>query len=1314
VLHWSVRISTTAGATCTINGGTARTINTGAAGSFLDIDTAIILGPGGGTFSYTVANVLNIVNAPSVTGTGPLTKTGVGVLAVSAPMTYSGATIINDGELRIRTSTDRIPIASDVTVNSPGILNLNGVSQQIGSLTGNGFVGLAGATLTIGGATSTTYSGVIKTTANAGASGSAGTGGNVTRQGTGTLTLSGLNDYTGLLTLTAGGIVVDTTGALCNPVCDVLVNGGALTLNNTVQTIEDLGGSGGTITLGAGHTLTLNVVNAAANRSRNYSGVIAGAGSIVKAGGLTETFSGVNTYSGSTTIGAGKLFVTPANAATGSYSVAGGAALGALQTTPGAAANVNDLTFNVGSAVEFDFAYAGYPGAKLLNVGTISVGTTTVNVKGFDTAGGPVSLLEYTGPRTGAGGFSLGAVPPRVTASITDDTVNQKVILNVSAADSVVWVSDGSGIWDTNNPLNVVWKLANAATPTFYQETSVQGDTVRFDDTTTGTATVTLATNVNPFRVTVDNSTTNYTFTGTGKVSGLTSLTKSGTGLLSLGTVNDYSGGTTQNGGSIAFATNSPLGTGKLTLTGTSTNRSDSSTARTLSVPVDLSGDVTLGDAIANGPLTMSGAWTILGGARQITVPDTVSNIISGAIGGAQGLIKAGGGTLDLTPANTFNGGLSVTAGTIRVNNNASLGAASSPVTLSDGITLATTTTTARTLTYNWKVNGNVALGQASSGTAALTLAGGMGLGGGTRTFSVSNITDTISAVITNGGLTKAGSGILVLSGNNTYSGNTTINEGALSLNGTVVTPFGDGSGSLNLNGGNLISTADRGTTANNIKNPMNMTADTEFQSATTTGTRNLVFGGVITGSAGTLTLHNTETTNGAALFDVRFTNSFTFARPIVLAVDAAGNNTQLSVWNRLDLGDQTYSGIISGPGSIRRSTTTPNTGGKVILSAANTYSGGTSLNDGEIALGSDCTGGPDAPTSGPVGVGAVTMNNDNGKLSASGGPRDLFNHLLFSSGGKHLTFLGANDLTLSGNVDLAGQGVTFTNLNTGSCTISGIISNGSVTNQGPGVLTLIGAKTYAGNTMVNGGTLRVNGSLASPTVTVNSGGTLGGNGTVGAVVVNAGGSVGAGASAGILTIANGLSLSANGTNVWELAANSTSNPGADFDQISLTGGNLVLGGSSRLLVKFIGAATFPDTNNVFWQTSHQWTIIAGSGSASNPGLSNFSAVHGATGNNAGTFGTSVDASGNVTLTFTPAAVGAPVVSPTIVGAGTTSAQVSWSSVPGESYTVQYKANLDQPDWVDLTNLQATGATTTIVDSTTPAPTQRFYRVISP
>jgi hypothetical protein len=216
------------------------------------------------------------------------------------------------------------------------------------------------------------------------------------------------------------------------------------------------------------------------------------------------------------------------------------------------------------------------------------------------------------------------------------------------------------------------------------------------------------------------------------------------------------------------------------------------------------------------------------------------------------------------------------------------------------------------------------------------------------------------------------------------------------------------------------------------------------------------------------------------------------------------------------------------------------------------------------------------------------------------------------------------------------------------------------------------------------------------------------GNGTVvGSVAVAAGGRISSGASAGKLTLTGGLDLSAGGTNVWELAANSVTDPGTNFDQIVLTGGSLTLGGSSTLSINFIGTATAPISSDPFWQSVRTWTIISASGAASNFGVIQNGSYP------AGSFTTSVNGSG-IVLTFTPNA--APAVIPplitSIVGAGTTSVAVNYSNtLAGTNYVVQYRTNFTSTNWTSLSPVQAVGSTSSSTDSPAIGETNRFYRV---
>ncbi len=384
----SLRISSVAGSVWLLDGGTARSTNAGVAGSFIDADATITLGPAGGTISHTVAGVLNIINPTTiVSGPGGLTKSGVGIIGFASESTYLGPTIVNDGELRVRFNHNRLPLTTDVTVNSPGILNLNGLNQQIGSLSGDGAVGIGAATLTIDGPTSTTFTGALKNIANYGASAVTTGNGRLIKNGTGVITFAGLNDLSGSVTLNAGGITVSPGGSLSGPLADINVNGGTLTLNNAAQTIENLAGTGGTIVLGAGHVLTSDPV-----ASTTYSGTITGPGGLVRlnanATSRLLTLSGPNTYDGVTTVTKGTIGVGSATA---------------LGSTVGhtAVASGGEVRFD-GAAITFTvnevFHIAG-PGAT-------GGGAITIQNSASPTLSGPITLtgdatVTVSGPSFG-------------------------------------------------------------------------------------------------------------------------------------------------------------------------------------------------------------------------------------------------------------------------------------------------------------------------------------------------------------------------------------------------------------------------------------------------------------------------------------------------------------------------------------------------------------------------------------------------------------------------------------------------------------------------------------------------------------------------------------------------------------------------------------------------------------------------------------------------------------------------------------------------------------------------------------------------
>lgn len=708
------------------------------------------------------------------------------------------------------------------------------------------------------------------------------------------------------------------------------------------------------------------------------------------------------------------------------------------------------------------------------------------------------------------------------------------------------------------------------------------------------------------------------------------------------------------------------------------------------------------------------GTVTLTGGnlnpSGSISVANGLSASIGSIIGGAITLNKVGAGTLAITANNTFSSGITVNEGVLSfpLETSATAGSANPlgtyPATATPGYITLNGGTTLR----------STRLGT-TAGTSSFILANrGIAISGGVNlemTDATPNTGLLASSIIAGSdGLTKIGGGTILMTGVNTYSGDTTIKAGGLGVNGTG--KFGDGTGTLVLDGGDVYSSGSR-TFANRILNPVLMKTNVTiraFNNAFTTGTRTFNFGTTsIVATNGTFTLDNKG--SAGTLFIVQFNvmGGLEFTRPIVL-----NTGCRFDLWNDNTTVDAIFSGNISGPGHMQYTSSGTGTGGSTVVTGFNTYSGTNSLNGGYLGFGSDTLPASGPITSGPIGTGMLNIKFDpTVGFFAYGGARTVRNPITLLTV-DHITIIGTNNLTMSGAVALNTTNLLLTVNNTALTTFSGPISGNTaakiLTKAGPGTLEFSGNNTYLSPTVVTAGTLLVNNTAGSGTgtgsVTVNSGSTLGGSGIISGAVSGAG-NISPGTSAGTLTLGGGLDLSSGGTYVWELAANSTS--AGTFDQIALTGGNLVLGGST-LSINFTNAATSPDSTNSFWQSSRVWQIVALSGSAANPGGSNFGTLLNAS-YAAGTFTTATNANGGINLIFTSNSAQPPVFQGTITGAGTANVGLSWSASNGTTYQVQYKDDLNAANWSVLGNVTATGNTASTNDTTGPVP-QRFYRLV--
>jgi autotransporter-associated beta strand protein len=288
---------------------------------------------------------------------------------------------------------------------------------------------------------------------------------------------------------------------------------------------------------------------------------------------------------------------------------------------------------------------------------------------------------------------------------------------------------------------------------------------------------------------------------------------------------------------------------------------------------------------------------------------------------------------------------------------------------------------------------------------------------------------------------------------------------------------------------------------------------------------------------------------------------------------------------------------------------------GNTLITGANDYSGGTALSGGSggvVGVGSDTA----------FGSGAVNINGSTVVLFAAGGNRTLSNALTITTDFTVGSVLGPNDLTFgpASTTTLAGTGTTrtITVTSAGNFTLNSVAGGTTAVNlakAGGGSLTLTGASGYSGTTTVSAGSLIVaaGASINGAGAVAGGAGTgnraiLGGNGSIaGPVAINATGAISPGTRAGNLTLQNGLASAAGSTYLWELAANTTSGPGTNWDRVSLTGGILNVDPATVLVLSFIGTATTPSTSDPFWQASHRWdNIIDLTGAATNGGSSFF------------------------------------------------------------------------------------------------------------
>ncbi|MBR0791461.1 autotransporter domain-containing protein [Bradyrhizobium manausense] len=344
--------TSTAGTAHIANGGDIEFNNSSTGGTAVIVNNAVInfndtTSAGGASITNNAAGFLTF-NTSSSAGTATISNSGT--LNFSNSATAGSATITTEnGGTTSFTGTASGGSARFIT-NAGGTVDISGLTSggtTAGSIEGAGNYVLGANTLTTGSLnTSTQVDGVIS-----------GTGGGLTKVGTGTLTLTNVNTYTGATTISAGTLALSGFGDI-SPSSVVTVNG---TFDISAATLPFVG----ITTLAGSSTGVVNLGSKGlfvSNASTEFAGVIQGSGGF-EVGAGTQTLSGVNTYTNVTQIDAGATL-----ALKGAGSIASSAYV--AFSGPGATFDISQTTSGASVAALY----------SLFGEGTVSLGSKTLTI----------------------------------------------------------------------------------------------------------------------------------------------------------------------------------------------------------------------------------------------------------------------------------------------------------------------------------------------------------------------------------------------------------------------------------------------------------------------------------------------------------------------------------------------------------------------------------------------------------------------------------------------------------------------------------------------------------------------------------------------------------------------------------------------------------------------------------------------------------------------------------------------------------------------------------------------------------------------
>ena len=903
---------------------------------------------------------------------------------------------------------------------------------------------------------------------------------NVTKNGSGAVMLLGLDVSgsgnivvdTGAVKLNAGGnqpLIVGGSGNITvNGTSSLFLarNSGTFTVTrpiiaNGTSTLSMGGGSGTTIASNMAWNDSAHTLSVASNFT--FSGAWTGTATVNKTAAGDLTLSGSNAgYSGTLNINGGRVtfaspFAAPVNMAAAGQ-IGGESTLSGAVALNGGGIYIDPLT----------------PGA-LSFTGPLNVtGTNTVNLLTMPAPGADIAVLTASNLVTG-GPANFTATGYR-SAVFTQPVAGQIHMTTGNA--SRTW--NGGAAWDVGISSN--WLEGDNK---YYQ-----ADAVIFGDTGVGSIAITGV--LTPSSITFNNTSGNdYFFTAAANnlIAGTTGVTKNGTGSITLAGANTYTGNIQVNAGTLKAGSSQAFGANGKTITVTSGATVDANGSLNANRDYNL---IVSGTGVGGTGAVVNTAGSQNFGYRSLTL--AADTTIGGTgrwdvrpITAGQALVDLAGFTLTKVGTNfvgvvdgalTNPGVINVNEGTLAFTRSVVSGTGS--INVNNGATLTLENYTSGSFSKAIAVNGstlrNTGANLTLGSTVTLTDAAKISVGTG-NTFTIPNPvtgtgtlekldvgTLTLTADNTFTGLTIT-AGNVILSGANSYAGNTAITAGTLQIgNGGTTGSINANPVDLNsLTSGIRFNRSDDVTFSNVITgsgftgNALNPAAVNKDGNNTLTLTAANTYTGTTRVGSGTIAIGSDASVFGdpTALIDLRggaIRSSDATARPVPNPISYSANTTfgsastgKLTFSGGVDLGggnkgivinnaETEFSGVIIGSGTTTALTKTGP--GKLILSGENAYNQVTVISEGVVQIGN---GG----TTGSFGFGAVTNNAS---------------------------------IVINRLPDPALTQFSLSNVISGT---------GSLTHAGPGNTALTAVNTYTGDTIVTDGSLSTDQPYLADTSTV-------------------------------------------------------------------------------------------------------------------------------------------------------------------------------------------------------------------------------------